>query len=844
MWLSTRSMELMSLCRLDFRNNYKAPRHSVETAYSGLTQFDTVSVNPRAIGFSILSRRASSIDRVRRHENEVVMENSKMNVSGRVGGLLGGAVAQVAILATIVTPMFFQPASIHASVKSETDSALVTKAKAADTILGRRIPDFVLPDSAGKATAFSDFNEAKHVVVVFLGTQCPIGNAYVPVLNDLQNKYRGQGVQVVAINSNLADNAEAVAKHVEEFNVEFPVLVDEWQVVADIFGARRTPEAFVLDRRRNIRYVGRIDDRFGYTYKRATARRNDLEEALKELIAGGSVSVAETELAGCIITRKDRLAGKGEITFAKHVSRILQKNCADCHHPDTAAPFSLLKYEDAANWAGMIRETVVERRMPPWSADPRYGHFENDLRMSDEEIDTLISWVDGGMPMGDPNELPEPKQYADGWQLGKPDIVFEMPVDYTVPVSGTVEYQYFVTPTNFKEDVWVQASEARPGNWNAVHHIIVFVRTKDEKRKQGLPAVGGFAPGEEPMKLPLGVGFKIPAGAELVWQLHYTPTGKVEKDRSEVGIYLCKEKPERQSRGGGAFNFRFNIPPGAEKHRVVSEATITDDVDLIALMPHMHLRGRDFKYTAKYPDGKSEILLNVPNYDFNWQHRYRLSEPKPLPAGTKLECVAHFDNSIHNPANPDPTKSVRWGDQSWEEMMIGWYTVVDAASPQIEKDVWSAAMSNDVAALKKHFAAGTDINGRNPIGQSTPLLAACAFGNAEAAKLLIKQGADMTLVSKDGSGSQPLTVAAFFGHADIVKALLENGASVNATNKVGNTALNAVSRPWGPAVEGFYKFLASNLQLDLDLERIKASRPDVVALLKKHGAKLASELSD
>lgn len=763
-----------------------------------------------------------------------------MNSPIRFSRRPGTAIWRTALLAVVIATS----GALHADLKSEADSVSVSKAKSAEKILGRRIPDFVLPDSSGKATAFSDFGDAKQVVVVFLGTQCPIGNAYVPVLNDLQKRYGDQGVQVVAINSNLADNAEAVAKHVKDFSIGFPVLFDDRQVVADIFAARRTPEAFVLDRRRNIRYVGRIDDRFGYTYKRAKARRNDLEEALKELVAGSEVSVAETEPAGCIITRKDRLEGKGAITFAKHVSRLLQKNCADCHHPGTAAPFSLMKYEDARNRAGMIRETVVERRMPPWSADPRFGHFENDLRMSDEEIDTLIAWIDGGMPMGDPNELPEPKTYAEGWQIGKPDMVFKIPAEYTVPATGTVEYQYFVTPTNFKEDVWVQASEARPGNWNVVHHIIVFVREKGGKRKQGLPSVGGFAPGEEPMVLPPGVGFKVPAGAELVWQLHYTPTGKVEKDRSEVGLYLCKQPPERQSRGGGAFNFRFNIPPGAEKYRVVSQAKFSKDAELLSLMPHMHLRGRDFKYTAKYPDGRSEILLSVPDYDFNWQHRYRFSQPVPIPAGTTLECVAHFDNSIHNPANPDPAKSVRWGDQSWEEMMIGWYSSVDAKPSAIEKDIWAAAMSNDVAALRKHFVAGTDINGRNPIGQGTPLLAACVFGKTEAAKVLIEQGADMTLVSNDGSGSAPLTVAAFFGHADIVKALLGKGVPVNAVNNGGNTALNAVSRPWDSALEGFYKFIGSNLQLDLDLDKIRASRPAVVKLLKEHGAKLASKLTD
>ena len=750
----------------------------------------------------------------------------------------------VALLAAVVAATLVPSAVSLAAVKSESAAVESATPKAAEKVLGRRIPDFVLPDASGKLTALSDFNEAKQIVVVFLGTQCPIGNAYVPVLTELQKRYSEQGVQVLAINSNLADNAESVAQHVKDFSIGFPVLIDEQQVVADLFGARRTPEAFVLDRRQHIRYRGRIDDRFGYTYKRAEARRNDLEEAINEQVDGREVSVAETEPAGCIITRKDRQEGKGEITFAKHVSRILQKNCADCHHVGTAAPFSLLKYEDARNWSGMIRETVVERRMPPWSADPRYGHFENDLRMSNDEIDTLISWIDGGMPMGDLKELPEPKQYADGWQLGKPDMIFAIPDEYTVQATGTVEYQYFVTPTNFENDVWVRASEARSGNWNAVHHIIVFVREKGTTRKQGLPAVGGFAPGEEPMVLPPGVGFKVPAGAELVWQLHYTPTGKVEKDRSEVGLYLCQKPPERQSNGGGAFNLRFSIPPGAEKHRVESQHTFTEDTELISLMPHMHLRGRDFMYTAKYPDGRSEILLSVPNYDFNWQHRYRFSKPVLFPAGTMLECVAHFDNSIHNPANPDSTKTVRWGDQSWEEMMIGWYASVDAKQSEIDTDIWAATMAGDVDALRKVLATGADINGRNPVGQSTPLIVAAVYGQTEAARLLIKEGADLTSVSNDQSGSTPLMIATFFGHPEIVKLLLESDAPVNVVNKAGKTPLDAVTREWGPAVEGLYKYIASTLQLEIDLERVKASRLQIAVLLKKHGAKLSGELVD
>lgn len=392
----------------------------------------------------------------------------------------------------------------HTSAKPEFDGK--------KTMIGRHVPNFIRPGSDGKQMALSDFNDAKVVVVIFMGTECPIGNAYVPDLVDLQKRYQNKHVQVIGVNSNLSDSADAVAKHVKEFKINFPVLVDDDQVVADLFGARRTPEVFVLDRKRNIRYRGRIDDRFGYIYKREKSRRHELEEALKELLAGKDVSVAETEAVGCLITRRDRLKNKGEITFAKHVSRILQNRCANCHHPDTAAPFSLLSYQDARNWSEMIKETVVQRRMPPWNADARYGKFSNDLRMPDEEIDTLVAWIDNGAPLGDKEDLPEPRQYVAGWTIGKPDVVFKIPREYTVKANGTVQYQYFVTPTNFNEDVWVQAAEARPGNRAVVHHIIVFYRDPKSRKRRRLHGIVGTAPGEEPMVWPKGVGVKIPAG--------------------------------------------------------------------------------------------------------------------------------------------------------------------------------------------------------------------------------------------------------------------------------------------------------------------------------------------
>jgi peroxiredoxin/mono/diheme cytochrome c family protein len=554
------------------------------------------------------------------------------------------------------------------------------------SVIGQHIPNFLLPDASGKQVALADFNQAKFVVVVFMGTECPIGNAYVPHLLKLRTRYADRDVQFIGIHSNLSDSVSDIAKHTKEFNLAFPVLVDTNQTVADLFGAKRTPEVFVLDAKRTIRYRGRIDDRFGYLYKRAESRRQEMEEALKELLAGADVSVPETEAVGCLITRRERLKDKGKITYAKHVSRIFQNKCADCHHSGTAAPFSLVSYEEARHWSEMIKETVVQRRMPPWNADPRYGHFSNDLRLTTEEIDTITAWINDGAPLGDTKDLPPAREYGEGWTVGKPDQVFQMPREYTVQATGTVRYKYFVTPTHFKEDMWVQAAEAKPGNRKVVHHIIVFFRDPKNSSRRRLPAIVGTAPGEEPVVFPEGTGIKVPAGSELVWQIHYTPTGKVEKDRSEVGLIFCKKPPTRPVRSAMAINPLFRIPPNESHHQVVASKRFHNDVELLSLMPHMHLRGKDFRYVAHYPNGKSEILLNIPTYDFNWQHRYRYEKPFFLPKGTKIECIAHFDNSAANPANPDPKKTVRWGDQTWEEMMIGFIKYVDAPKPPQETE--------------------------------------------------------------------------------------------------------------------------------------------------------------
>jgi mono/diheme cytochrome c family protein len=369
----------------------------------------------------------------------------------------------------------------------------------------------------------------------------------------------------------------------------------------------------------------------------------------------------------CLIALPAGKASDKVVTFSKDVAPIFYKNCVQCHRPGEIAPFSLMTYKDARPWARSIREKVLTREMPPWHADPRYGEFANDRRLSQKDIETIVRWVDQGAKEGDPKDLPPLPKFEEGWNIGKPDLVIYMPEEYTVPASGTVEYKYFVVPTNFKQDMWVQAAEIRPGARSVVHHIIVFVQKGAERR-----LLVGYAPGEQPAIIPKGMGRKIPAGANLVFQVHYTPNGTETKDRSYVGLIFAKETPQREVRTRPILNSKFVIPPGHPNYQVESSYTFTEDAHIIALMPHMHLRGKDFEYRITYPDGTSKVILSVPKYNFNWQSYYLLKEPLAAPKGTRIDCIAHFDNSEKNKYNPDPTKEVRWGDQTWEEMMIGW----------------------------------------------------------------------------------------------------------------------------------------------------------------------------
>jgi peroxiredoxin len=552
------------------------------------------------------------------------------------------------------------------------------RADAVSTTIGKKAPDFTLRDSNGQAVSLAGFKDKKAIVVVFMGTECPINNLFMPRLVEMQKLYGPQGVQFVGINSNQQDTAGRVAEHAKQNGLNFPVLKDDGNAVADQFGAQRTPETFLLDGERTIRYRGRIDDQFGIGFKRSKPTQRDLANALDELLAGRSITNPTTQVAGCIIARVSNPKKDGTITYTNQVVRIMQNKCQSCHRPGEVGPMPLLTYDDAVAWADTIREVLQDKRMPPWHADPRYGHFGNDRSLSTEERNTLLAWLDQGTPKGDEKNMPPAREFPKGWTVGTPDVVFDMGQDYLVPAEapkGGLPYQRFRIHTNFKEDRWVERAETRAGATSVVHHIIVFVVAPGQTFTQEDPRnelLCGTAPGDMPYIAPPGMGKKIPAGSDLVFELHYTPNGIAQKDRSIVGMIFAKEEPKYVIKTHAIPNGDFTIPAGADNHEVEQWFKFPFDAYLISFMPHMHLRGKDFLYEVTYPDGKNEILLSVPRYDFNWQSYYREVKPLFMPKGSKIHCRAHFDNSAKNPNNPDPTIDVSWGEQTWEEMMIGW----------------------------------------------------------------------------------------------------------------------------------------------------------------------------
>lgn len=409
---------------------------------------------------------------------------------------------------------------------------------------------------------------------------------------------------------------------------------------------------------------------------------------MKRTLGAGALLVLLAAVA--IFSAGARESTPATVTFNRDVAPIIQKNCQICHRPGEVAPMSFMSYKDVRPWAKAIREKVVTREMPPWFADPDHGEFLNDSRLSRKEIETIVAWVEGGAKEGDAADLPPNPKYPEGWQIGKPDVILTMPVEYSVPAEGTIPYKYFAVPTNFTEDKYVQFAEIRAGNRRIVHHVIVDVRYPEhgslpqagevdanELRRGERPSdtdgrLVGWAPGEAPLELRNGQAKLVKKGSVLIFQVHYTTYGEPGTDRTSLGLIFSRVPIEKRVITAGASQGNLAIPPGEPNYEARAEFTFKEDSHIDSLHPHMHMRGKDFKYTLVYPDGTSKILLNIPKWDFNWQLTYVFKHEVAAPKGSKLVCVAHYDNSLNNKFNPDPTKEVRWGSQTWEEMMIGY----------------------------------------------------------------------------------------------------------------------------------------------------------------------------
>lgn len=557
-----------------------------------------------------------------------------------------------------------------AAQDSELDPAI-------NAAFGKPLTRIDLDDYRGRRWQLDDF-ESDTLVVAFLGTECPLAKLYAARLESMQQDLASDGIRVLAVMSNRHDSLLDISAFANRQKLTFPIVKDAGGRLANELGASRTPEVFVFDSTRRLRYQGRIDDQYGIGYVRDEPRRRDLRVALDELIAGKPVSVAKTEAVGCIIGRKKTVDGDASVTYGGQVADILNRHCVQCHRDDEIAPFALTDYEEVAGWADMIAEVIRDQRMPPWHADPEHGHFANARMMTDEEKQILYDWADAGTPAGDLSDLPQPAEKVSGWQLPRePDLVFNVsPKPFDVPAEGAVRYQYFRVDPKLDKDIWIESAELKPGNRRVVHHILAFAVPKGQTN--GLNGARGFlvgyVPGARVEPWPVGHAKRIPAGSQLIFQVHYTPIGSATTDLSELGFCLIDEADvTHEIVTTSAVQPRLKIPPHDAAHKVSGSSRdrkFPAGARLLSMSPHMHVRGKAFEYSLA---SNSKVLLSIPQYDFNWQTTYVLDEPMPLTEGDYMVCNAVFDNSKNNLNNPDPSATVKWGDQTWDEMMIGYY---------------------------------------------------------------------------------------------------------------------------------------------------------------------------
>ena len=555
-----------------------------------------------------------------------------------------------------------------------------------------KVDNFVLLDHRGDAHELYYHREAPALVFMVQGNSCPIVRNAITDFKALRTQYEDKGVKFFMLNSNLQDQRASIAAEAAKYDIEVPILDDETQLIGESLELVRTGEVLVIDPKTwQVAYRGPVNDRLQYERQRAEASEHYTADALEALLKDEPVAQAQRDAIGCLINfahagQKQREA-HAQISYSETIAPLLQEKCVVCHTEGGIGPWAMTDYTMVQGFAPMIREVLRTKRMPPWHADPHIGVWKNDVSLNTEQVQTLVHWIEAGAPRGDgPDPLAETKIASVEWPLGEPDLIIDIP-PYTVPASGVVDYQFPTVANPLDEGVWIKAATVVPGEREVVHHILagtIDADASDLRRDSGVfdNYLIGYAPGNESHTFPQDTGVYVAPGGEYLFQLHYTPIGREVVDQSKIGIYFHDKRPENFYRQSVVIDPTISIPPNDARYAEVAYYQFDKDALLHDLVPHAHYRGVASKFELVKPDGSSEVVLSVPNYDFNWQRTYEFLVPKQIPAGSRLVHTTWYDNSSANPGNPDPERTVPWGLQSWDEMLYGAfsYTYVDEST--------------------------------------------------------------------------------------------------------------------------------------------------------------------
>jgi hypothetical protein len=495
-------------------------------------------------------------------------------------------------------------------------------------------------------------------------------------------------VAFLALNLSAAESPDKVKEAATELRKAGwggRYVIDHDLAMGKALGVTSTTEAFVLDRARTMVYRGAIDDQYGLGYALSEPRRHFLVKAIQAVLRDDRPDVQATTAPGCVLSVGERApSATAAVTYHNRISRIVQNHCLECHRRGENGPFELNTYEDVKGNAAMIKKVIAKRTMPPWFAETNATHpFKNDRSLSERDRNDIARWVDAGCSEGDAADAPVAFAFTEGWRIGKPDLSLEAPVAQAIPAKGVLRYRYVTVPTNLTEDKWVTAIEVRPSAPEVVHHLLVFIKLPpgDPRAPQYKAMNGGLngyfagmVPGQGHITFPEGTAKLLPKGATLVFQIHYTTNGTAVEDRPRIGFKFAEKAPEHEVLTRAASNRFFIIPANDPNFAITASHTFFQPVRLLSVNPHSHVRGKAFKYELIYPDGRTDVILDLPRYDFNWQIEHQFAEPIDVPAGTRLKVTGWYDNSKDNPANPDPSKAVGFGEQTWQEMMIGYFT--------------------------------------------------------------------------------------------------------------------------------------------------------------------------